>query len=206
MKKVILMCVFIFVGSNSLLADSPLTSTAIHEGYLDEEIVLDALFQSELTDNLLMYLESPENPITIKIALINALSWDIDGKNNSNVFFQYLNREKKYKDIEDFTQKANGDLIICLAYLKALDDYFDVTEAIEIANKAKNKIPKSYTVNIVCALIEAQKALVDNDWCKVYQLTNRVRKDKTLIDDMNDSAKKEIFEYMDIYEEYCDNK
>ena len=99
-------------------------------------------------------------------------------------------------------QKASGDLIICMAYLKSLDNYFEVNDAVLMAQKARSKMPQSFTVSIVTALIEAQKAF-DGDWCEVYQITNRVRENKTLINDMNTAAKTAIFSYMDLYEEYC---
>ena len=106
--------------------------------------------------------------------------------------------------MDQFTKKASGELIICMAYLKALGNYFEVDDAVLLAQKAKKSNPKSYTVNIICALIEAQKAM-DNDWCEVYELTNRVRENKALIDDMNEVAKNEIFNYMDLYAHYCRN-
>ena len=89
--------------------------------------------------------------------------------------------------------------MICVAYFVALGDYFDVDNAILLANHAKTKSPQSYTVNIICALIEAQKAM-DDDWCEVYNLVNRVRENETLTDDMNEEAKAAIFEYMDLYD------
>ena len=183
---------------SSLFADSPLTSTNIHLGYKNEPIVIEALEKSGLTENILMYLASPSNPIAIKIAVINALGWEMGGHTYSDVFFRYLQKERKYKNMDKFTKKASGELIICMAYLKALGNYFEVDDAILLAQKAKKNNPKSYTVNIVGALIEAQKAM-DDDWCEVYEITNRVRENKALIDDMNEDAKNEIFNYMDLY-------
>jgi|GEM_PF-422054 len=192
----------LFVFCNSLFADSPITSTDIYSGYKNEPIVAEAINNSILTEKLLEYLVSPQNPIAVKIAVINALGWDINGKNNADVFFQYLNKTNTYKSIADFMQKADGELLICMAYLKVMDDYFDVNEAVSMAQKAKSKSPKSYTVNIVCALIEAQKAM-SSDWCEVYQFTDRVRENKSLNDDMNETAKARIFGYMDGYGKYC---
>ena len=60
----------------------------------------------------------------------------------------------------------------------------------------------SYTFNIITALIKAQKAF-DTDWCKVYILTDNVRKDKSLIGDMDIKAIAIIFDYMDLYKEDC---
>ena len=77
---------------SSLLADSPLTSTHIHLGYKNEPIVIEALEQSDLTENILMYLASPSNPIAIKMAVVNALGWK---NTDADVFFQYLQKGKK---------------------------------------------------------------------------------------------------------------
>ena len=202
-KSFLSTAILFFVFCNSLFADSPITSTDIYSGYKNEPIVAEAINNSVLTEKLLEYLVSPQNPIAVKIAVINALGWDVNGKNNADVFFQYLNKTNTYKSIADFMQKADGELLICMAYLKAMDSYFDVDEAVLIAQKVKSKYPKSYTVNIVCALIEAQKAMESGDGCEMYQLTDRVRENKSLNDDMNETAKTEIFGYMNWYRGDC---
>jgi len=51
-----------------------------------------------------------------------------------------------------------------LACLEALDNYLDVGDAIIYAQKVKKKRENSYTTNIVCAIIEAQKAM-NSSWC-----------------------------------------
>jgi hypothetical protein len=91
-----------------------------------------------------------------------------------------------------------------MAYLKAMDNYFEVDEAIVYAEKAVSKNPKSFTYNIICALIKAQKAM-DGDWCMVFKITDRVRKDKSLQMDMKQEAFNIIFEYMDLYQDDCDD-
>jgi hypothetical protein len=185
------------IGQN-LFADSPLTSTDISNAYKDSKIVqLAATTDGVLNDELMNYLFDSKNPIELKIALINKLGWNFDGKSNSKVFYEYL-KKNNLKDINE----ASADILICYAYLKALDNYFDVEEAIIFAQKAKLKNNKSYTINIICAVIEAQKAM-DTDWCEVYKLTNNVRLNGTLIKDMKEEAVNSIFEYTDGYREYC---
>src|SRR5699024_3391634 len=131
------------------------------------------------------YIINENNPIDLKVAAINELGWSLRGKNNARLFYEYM----KYRNVLQDINNASADILICYAYFLALDDYFDVEEAIVYANKAKAKNEKSYTIQIITALIEAQKAL-DNkdDWCKVYKLTNNVRTNKTLTKDMNDEA------------------
>lgn len=199
-KFILVLIIGIFFHQN-LLADSPLTSTEFSEAYKDAKIVQYAAVSHGSVSELLMdYLIDEKNPIDLKIVAINELGWSLRGKNNAALFYEYM----KYKNVLQDINKASADILICYAYFMAMDDYFDVEEAIVYANKAKSKNEKSYTIQIITALIEAQKAL-DNkdDWCKVYSLTNNVRTNKTLIKDMNDEAIAIIFKYMDGYKYYC---
>ena len=185
--------------SQNLFADSPLTSTNISNAYKDSEIIqLASMAEGKLSIELLNYLSKSRNPIELKIALINELGWDYDGKNNSNIFYEFLKEKNKLKNINE----ASADILICFAYLKALDNYSDVKDAIRYAKKAKSKNESSYTINIIYALIEAQKAM-GSDWCEVYNLTHKVRINGTLNRDMKEDAISIIFDYMDLYKENC---
>jgi hypothetical protein len=187
------------LSSQSLFADSPLTSTNFSKAYKDSEIIqLASKTEGKLTIELMDYLSNNKNPIELKIALINELGWRFDGQNNSTIFYNYLKEKSKLEDINE----ADANILICYAYLKALDNYFDVEDAIIYAKKAKSKNEKSYTINIICALIEAQKAM-DSDWCEVYNLTNNVRINNTLNQDMKKDSISIIFDYMDLYKDNC---
>ncbi len=181
------------------LADSPLTSTWFCEAYKSEKIVeIASNSNGILTTELMNYLIVKKNPIAVKMAIINQLSWDINGKDNATIFYNFLVSKQGYKSKDDFFKKGSDFELLCMAYLKSLDNYFDVTEAVNIAEKALDKNPKSYTFNIITALIKAQQAF-DTDWCKVYSLTNDVRLNESLFKDMDEEAIKIIFEYMDLY-------
>lgn len=198
-RKLLIIVVIGLLFNQNLLAGSPLTSTNIHEAYKDSAIIQLALkTEGKLTVALMNYLSDTKKPIELKIALINALGWDFNGKNNSTQFYEYLKENQNLKDINE----TSADILICYAYLKALDNYFDVDDAIKFAQKAKLKEKNSYTINIICALIEAQKAM-GSDWCEVYNLTNNVRINDALQIDMKEDAIKIIFEYMDLYKDYC---
>ena len=187
------------LSSQNLSADSPLTSTNFSKAYKDSEIIqLASKTEGKLTIELMDYLSNNKNPIELKIALINESGWGFDGQNNSTIFYNYLKEKSKLEDINE----ADANILICYAYLKALDNYFDVEDAIIYAKKAKSKNEKSYTINIICALIEAQKAM-DSDWCEVYNLTNNVRINNTLNQDMKKDSISIIFDYMDLYKDNC---
>lgn len=195
----IILLIIGLLSSQNLFADSPLTSTNFSKAYKDSKIIqLASKTEGKLTIELMDYLGNNKNPIELKIALINVLGWSFNGQNNSTIFYNYLKEKSKLMDINE----ANADLLICYAYLKALDNYFDVEDAIIYAKKAKSKNENSYTINIICALIEAQKAM-DSDWCEVYNLTNNVRINNTLNQDMKEDSVSIIFDYMDIYKDNC---
>jgi hypothetical protein len=205
MKKSLLLTLFIFsLIQTQLFADSPLTSTVISNAYKSLKPVKTALKSNgKISPKTMHYLADNKISIEKRIAVINALGWNINGQNNASVFFDFLKNEFQYNDIEDLLNKADADIIICLAYLKAMDNYFEVDEAIKYAKLAKEKKKESYTVNIICAIIESQKEMT-GDWCKVYQFTNDVRNKSGLKSDMKAGAVKIIFDYMDLYKSSCD--
>ena len=203
MKSLKIIFTALILFSNQLLfADSPLTSTQFSSAYSSELIVaIASKSEGKLTEELMEYLIG-ENAIVLKMAVINELGWKFEGKSNKSTFFDYLQNKKKYKNIEDFSKKASADELLCMAYIMALDNYFKVDEAIEMADKALAKNSKSYTYQIINALIKAQKAF-DSSWCTVYRLTNDIRLNEKLNKDMNDEAIKIIFDYMDLYKADC---
>jgi len=76
---------------------------------------------------------------------------------------------------EDFFNNGKGDELLCMGYLKAMDNYFQVDDALKYAETALLQKPKSYTYQIITALIRAQKAS-GIDSCKVYNRLMRYGK------------------------------
>ena len=79
----------IFLSPSYLFSDSPITSTDFYRAYLDVELVENAHNSGEL-NMILAEALSNETPLDIKMAIINALSWDLDGKDNAVYFKNYL--------------------------------------------------------------------------------------------------------------------
>ena len=107
-------------------ADSPVTSTPFHQAYLDIEIVGEAKTSGVLTEKTFRYLSSPEHPIDVKAAIINALGWNIEGKKNSRIFSELLARERNVslKTVQENFELLSADELFCLGYLQLMDDYF----------------------------------------------------------------------------------
>lgn len=203
LKTIFLSIFVLLIASSTAMADSPLTSTNFAKAYANEPIVIKASKTNGLlTMELMDYLSEKKNPIDVKMALINELGWKTSSKNNAGLFMVYLKAKYGYSSEAKFLKKGKKHDLLSMAYLKAMDNYFNVDEAIKIAERALKKNKKSRTTNLIVGLIKAQKTM-DSNWCEVYKITNRVRENKKLKDDIKPEAVKIIYGYMDIYEDSC---
>ncbi|HHT9109297.1 MAG TPA: hypothetical protein ACFYD9_11675, partial [Candidatus Wunengus sp. YC64] len=75
---------------------------------------------------------SPENPIDVKAAVINGLSWRFEGKNNAELYAYYLALLYHLSITELDTAFLSADEIFCLGYLTVMDDYFHPEYAIQL--------------------------------------------------------------------------
>jgi hypothetical protein len=201
MKKLLILTLLI---SQYTFADSPLTSTEFYKAYLSVTDVLEASTSNgTLTDKHFNFLNDKENNIGEKIALINALKWNIKGKKNAKFYIKKLFASNKKYTSKNFYKEASADELICYAYLKAMDDYFDVNMALTFSKKALEKNPTSSTIHIVYQLINAQTALHNQNWCQVYTLFQKVALNKSLNKDFNLKALKVILNYTNGYKKYC---
>ncbi len=195
----------IFIFINTAYGDSPLTSTDFHTAYHDSPVVTEASEKGIITKKITRFLLSPETPVALKAACINALSWNINGKNNAVLFQKKLLKKHRIKEVS--YEKFTGDELFCLAYLTAMDDYFHPEKAIPILKESLRKYRASNTepllsVHLVFALILAQKEMGE-DWCRVWKLTEDALNNPEIKNDLREEAKKIIINYMILYKEYC---
>ena len=193
-----LLCITLF--NNTINADSPLTSTDFYKAYLDIPEVLEASkSDGVLTSNFFNFLNAKENKIDAKIALINALKWNLRGKKNAQVYINKLFALNKNYTSNNFYLKASAEELICYSYIKAMDNYFDVNKALVFANKALEIKPKSLTINMIHSLIKAQTKIYNQDnWCEMYKLASSVIKNNSLNKDFRKHAIQIIRNYTDL--------
>lgn len=202
-KRFLGLFAFILVFGSIAFADSPLTSTDFSKAYANEKIVVKATqANGVLTEELMKYLVDKKKPIDVKMAIINQLGWKYEGKNNSQIFLDYILKKYKYSDIVEASEKAKADVILSFAYLKAMDNYFEVDDAAKLAELAVSRNPNSRTFNLIAALIKAQ-SVMERSFCDVYRITDSVRKNTNLKDDLKPEAVSIIYEYMNGYGDDC---
>jgi len=183
-------------------ADSPATSTPFSQAYLDCEIVRQAGDQGVLTDDMCRFLTDLNIPIDHKAALINALSWAFEGKDNGERFSRYLFKKYRFQTKKLPLYGLNGSELMCLGYLKLLDDYFHPEPALIILEKAVKIKSSSFTVHIVNAIARGQVAF-DSDWCRIWKYAEAVFGDASLTPDMRPDAIQIIRDYLILYQESC---
>ena len=176
-------------------ADYPLTSTNFWTAYKDVPEVLIAHDLERLNTKLGYYLLS-DAPIDKKAAVINALSWNYHGKQNSQLFLEILGQKYKTSDI---LEKINPEERFCLAYLTALDDYNHVAGAHHLACQARRRIPGSFTVAIVTELIEAQANIGGKT--PLWNFVAPVLSDDKLKQDLRPPGRAIIYNYMALYKQ-----
>ena len=194
-------CLF-FIFPTASHADSPITATDFYEAYMDVKMVERAHLEGVIGLEIAEFLTSPENPIDVKAAVINGLSWRFEGKKNAELYAYYLALLYHVSVTELDTAFLSPDEIFCIGYLTIMDDYFHQDYAIQLLEEAHEKNKDSFAVSIILAIAKAQRAF-DSDWCEVWKLTEEVLQNKELKQDLRPEATKRIIDYMILYKEYC---
>lgn len=198
MNKYFLMAVIlIMAGIQPLKADSPLTSTTFYTAYLEHEVVANAAQTSQMDGKTLDFLINPAERLDIKMAIINALGW-VKSEKMAPVLLNALSERYKHSDINRF---SSAD-ITCYAYMLALDDYFNISEASELIDRARSLETGSATVLMIWALIKGQE-MMDYSWCDVWMKTSEALRNTVEPRDMKTAAIQSIVDYTILYKEYC---
>lgn len=193
MKKLIAI-ITVFIGvfgvTSTAYADSPVTSTPFSKAYYNIGIVEEASRRNTITDDMSAYLADSNNPIDVKAAIINALSWDVNGKNNAELYCQAV-YGKALKEID--VSALSGDQQFCIGYLLAMDDInFKTSQSMDFLRMARSNIKDSLTVAVITFLVETMNE-VSYDW---PDQLNNILADTSLNRDLSEEAIKVITDYM----------
>ena len=138
----------------------------------------------------------------MRLAVINAISWNFNGKTSGQQLFEYLSKRYKAQTAEKIAKKVDAGTLAVYAYALAMSNYFEVEEAQKLAHKAvKKDKSKSFSVAFITSLIDAQVYL-DSDWSMVYKVVNDVLHDGSLHLDMRQEAIDSVMDYIGEYKNY----
>ena len=143
-----------------------------------------------MTDEMAEYLADENNPIDVKAAIINSLSWNISGKNNAELYCQMV-YGKPLKEIDG--KALSGDQQFCIGYLLAMDDiYFSTNQSVEYLRMARDNMPDSLRVALVTYLVEAMNEVAYD----ASEQLNQMLTDVSLKRDLSEEAIEIITNYM----------
>lgn len=202
MRSLFLLVSFLLVFPFANQADSPLTSTPFHTAYSSIKIVQYASEHPVLDKKIAKYLIKDKNPLHIKAAVINAMGWDFDGKQNAELLLEYLARARGIDGQNKDFSKLNPTDLFCMGYCMAMDNYFEVDDAASILALAGTKMPNNFTVHFIHSLVIAQIAM-EVDFCDVWRLVAEVEENKTLERSMMPEAIAIVMDYIGLYKEEC---
>jgi len=175
-------------------ADSPVTSTPFSDAYMDYPIVRTAGASGVMSRQIARYLGSSA-PLDVKAAVVNALSWKFEGKQNAKLYCEMRYR-RGWESLR--LEALSGDELLVLGYLLAMDDYSEVERALPFLAAARDKLPASHTVAMIEAIVRGQASFgQEND--RIWERVERVLADDSLNGDLRIGANRIIVDYMILY-------
>ncbi len=175
------------------MADSPITSTDFYHAYEDIAIVKEAAKKGVVDQKIAEFLADSSNPIDIKAAVINALSWGQDYKHNAELYIEYI-YDSTFERLDP--DMLSGDQLFCIGYMREMDYYYETNPSAGYLQKAKEKLPGSFTVAMITALAEGMTRMNENLWDLSIQ---PILNNKDLTREMRPEAITIITDYMQLY-------
>ena len=117
MKKLFAVLALVFMCT-AAWADSPLTSTHFADAYSDHPMVQMASeeMQGDLPTTLLNFLASKNEPVDVRLAVINKLGWNFDGTSMGAQLGEYLMGRYKVKNEAKLAKKLDAGTMAVYAY------------------------------------------------------------------------------------------
>ena len=184
MKKLFLLFALLISAVQLSFADSALTSTEFYKAYLDVPIVKAAADQPNvLSEEAKAYLFDEANPLDVKLALVNAVGWEIEGltayKDYLNYCIQHFPKSKygiapgKRVTIQDIYKNASCEQMAALVYLYAMNYYSD-TESVYglMENAMQTPLTNKQSFMLPMGLVVAHTASAMNDLGNIYPAIN----------------------------------
>lgn len=186
------------------IAAKPVTLTDFHKTYNYLEEVQHVLNNGLIDGRVVAFLTDENNPVDQKAAIINTLVVNNKTKSNALTFKQYVSRKYKENWENLDLSKLNGDELFCLGYMTILDDNGNSTNGLPMLEKALEKKPESYTINLFYALAKAERLIVKGQECDAWKASNDVKTNNSLNNDMDSGIAEVIFRVMESYNKGCE--
>ena len=204
LKRLTLICLLTISSAALVFADSPLTSTHFWTVYQASKDATPKFPPYEMfdasgwSDGVMAFLCNADIPVEHRLCLINYIGWDFNGQHHYPELVTYYVKHNGIDSKQHVFDGMSGEQMIVFAYVKAMDDYFDVRRADVLGKEAVRRSPDSRAVAMISALIRAQIDL-DGDWENIYPVCHKVETNKNLRNDFSRECIDKIMEYINLY-------
>lgn len=203
---------FVLVFLEAIADNFPLSAINFHEAYLDVPLVKNASENpGTLSEDAMAYLFDENNPLDVKLAIINAIGYDPDKRLSIIVDYQnycasnldkkkFNHPENQIVTRQDLLSYANPDQMAIFVYLTALADHFSIMPAYELAESAMQNPVSKQSFMLPMAFVWAQLKLDMGQWNEIYPTMEYLflgAEQK----DMRPEAVKIIMDYINKYKE-----
>lgn len=162
MKRRVLILMILCAAPLTVAADSPLTSTPWHKAYLDIPQVKAASTGYKLTSRLARYLTDRSISLDKRAALVNALGWHPNGKENSRRLKKFLLRSRP-----QWQRRMPVDIALLYWYLAAMDRYQTPCTAAEKIRTLYLQMKDNQSAALLQLLVGSQQLLF-TDWDPIW--------------------------------------
>lgn len=189
-------------------ADSPLTSTVIHQAYGDLPLVVRAR-AGQVDQEMADFLKKESAPLDHRIAIVNALGLSVFAKPAAVLPWDQV--AKLAYGVPTAAQIPEAGLrpdeLTVVGYALALGEYTEPRRGAALLEKARKKLPTSFTVGLLAALTRGQAAMnrgtTPNAFCSIWRGVETVLRDPKLVTDMRDGGVDRVMDYVLLYRESC---
>lgn len=201
--KQVIVSLLLVCWSGFLMSGTPVTDIVFYTSYLEFKVVKKAEEKGILDDEISEFLLDEKVALDLKAAVINALSWEILGKDNAGIFKEHLAKKYGKPSFRELNiQSLKPAELMCLAYIIAMDDYFNVENALVYITEARKKTRDNYTINLVFLIIKSQLEYTRNK-CNIWKDFSEFKNRRNYWDPLLSEEQQKIDEYFSQFEKYC---
>ena len=202
MKRIFLLLTGFLLSAVGCYADCILNSTEFYKAYLDVPLVNKAhQNKNNFTLEHKEYLMHENNPLDIRMAIVNAFDWDHEG-DYYRQFMDYLKEQTNSNSDADVIKNASAERLLTLAYLKAMKELEIEDDVLQLLSMIQ-QMPHEQTVSYLLPYVIMVTQYIDFDGRneeQIYRLVDQVIL-KCPNQDMRPEAIGYYMDYMNYYNE-----
>lgn len=201
MTQLILILISLVI-SNQDATNSPLASISFNKEYPDHPMIISALeSKGHINQEHIQFILQENESINHKIALIFTLGTKVSSHTNSDLLLSAIKRQYEVQSVYQLNNSPqHAELMACYAYLMGMESTYDVSKALDIAQRAFQFQPNNFAIEFVYRLLQAHQAY-GSDYCELFKTLNKLKYRENT--NLNPGFLTLALDYAHPFETYC---